>query len=376
MLGKGLESLIPPHSNNSQGGNTPPNSLPHTEPHQPAITPESELPAPHEPVFPVHQSVPENPVFVGSTPFDLAQGKPLITDAPSAPSSPLPYGKPMSRSQKFPDAIFQIEVEKIRPNPHQPRRDFNEENLRDLADSIREFGILQPLVVTKVEKVVPTGTEVEYELIAGERRLMAAKMAGLPRVPVVIRTIDADRERLELAVIENLQRQNLNPIETARAFARLQDEFRLTQRDIATQLGKSREVVANTLRLLDLPSHIQESLAKGEISESHGRLLLGLDDKVVREKLFRDLLETPMTTRELKGRVESAKRPKHGLGLAASGAAATLGPEMLSLQEKLSSELGAPVKIEAHGDSGKITITFYSEEELKSIVGRLGGEEA
>ncbi|MBI4094392.1 MAG: ParB/RepB/Spo0J family partition protein [Candidatus Liptonbacteria bacterium] len=268
------------------------------------------------------------------------------------------------------DAVFHIEVEKIRPNPYQPRKHFNEAGIRELADSIREFGMLQPLVVLKVEKETDLGTDVSYELIAGERRLMAAKMLGLPRVPVVIRRVEAKGEGLEMAVVENLQRENLNPIETARAFSRLQDEFRLTQREIAHRLGKSRETVANAMRLLGLPSHIQEALAKGQISETHGRLLLAVDDKAAQEALFRDLLDKHLTTREMKMRVASARPPHAG---AAKHSALT--PELVVLQEKLSSELGAPVKIEQHGETGKITISFYSGEELQHIVERLGGRE-
>lgn len=297
------------------------------------------------------------------------------------PSQPLPRTSPAEKIEITPhralrttaegDAIFHIEVEKIKPNPHQPRRDFNEENLRELADSIREFGILQPLVVSKIEKETETGTDVEYQLIAGERRLMAVKLLGLERVPVVIRKVDDESEKLELSIIENLQRQNLNPVETARALARLQDEFRLTQREIATRLGKSRETVANTLRLLDLPSHIQEALAKGQISESHGRLLLAVGDQSAQESLFKDLVDRHLTTRELKARVGITKSPKSQ----GTPVPPALSPELKMLQEKLSAELGAPVKIEAHGESGKITITFYSGEELKNIIEKLGGED-
>jgi ParB family chromosome partitioning protein len=268
-------------------------------------------------------------------------------------------------------AIFQIEVAKIKPNPHQPRRDFNDEALKELADSIREFGILQPLVVRKIEMEVPTGTKVEYELIAGERRLLAAKLLGLPRVPAIIRRVEHLRERLEMAIIENLQREDLNPIEVARGFAKLQDEFRMTQREIASRIGKSRETVANTVRLLDLPSDIQEAIAKGELSESHGRLLLALTEPQAQRQLFEDIRRNNLTTREVKRRVYAAK----GRG-AKEHAESALRPELAALEEKLKSVLGAPVRIEQKGDlpAGKISIAFYSEEELKNIVERLGGE--
>lgn len=274
-------------------------------------------------------------------------------------------------SLKMPDAIFHIEVDKIKPNPSQPRRNFDEQALRELASSIREFGLLQPVVVTKVEREVPTGTEVEYILISGERRLQAIKLLGMERVPAIIRNVDMDQERLELAVIENIQRENLNPIEMARALARLTDEFRLTQREIATRLGKSREAVANTMRLLDLPEDMRRAIEEGRISESHGRLLLTVDDPQIREKLFRDLVERGLTTRELQNRARAARATSPS-----PRAHAALAPELKMLQEKLSSELGTPVKIEEQGGNGKITISFYSDEELRRITEKLGGGEA
>lgn len=270
--------------------------------------------------------------------------------------------------RQMPEAIFHIEVEKIKPNPDQPRREFSEEGIRELSVSIREFGLLQPIVVRKIEREVPTGTEVEYELISGERRLLAAKMLGMELIPAIIRKVEAGRERLEMAIIENLQRENLNPVEVARALSRLQDEFRMTQREIAARLGKSREAIANTIRLLDLPPYIREALEKNKITESHGRLLLTITEPALQEKLFRDLLERHLTTRELKSRVRMVKpSPKEEKETA-------LPPELKMLQEKLSSELGAPVQIHRHGDSGRITISFYSEEELKNIVDRLASE--
>jgi ParB family chromosome partitioning protein len=264
------------------------------------------------------------------------------------------------------ESIFLIEVEKIKPNPHQPRRTFDESALRDLSQSIREHGILQPLVVTKKDIETPNGTDVEYTLIAGERRLLASKMIGLERVPVIVRTLNADRpnESLEMAIIENLQREDLNAIEMGRAFARLQDEFRLTQREIATRLGKSRETVANTLRLLDLPHEMQEAIIQRQITESHGRLLLTIKDPALQNRLFRDLLENSITTRELHQRVKKEIKPKEAVR---SG----VQPELMMLEEKLSSTLGAPVRINQIGQSGKITINFYSPEELTSILTHL-----
>jgi len=264
------------------------------------------------------------------------------------------------------EAIFHIEVDKIKPNPHQPRRDFNEESLKELAASIREFGILQPLVVSKIEKEKEFGTEVEYQLIAGERRLMAAKMLGLERVPAIIRTVSQKSEQLAIAIIENLQRANLNPIETARAYAKLQDEFGLTQREIATQIGKSRETVANTLRLLNLPSEIQDALAKNQINESQARLLLTIDDPYQQQNLFKQLLTNNLSVRELRNRLRGHKQPS-----ANNQQQIIIDPEIHHLQEKLTELLGAKVKIEPSEKGGKIIITFYSPEEIQGIIDKL-----
>ncbi|MBI4087459.1 MAG: ParB/RepB/Spo0J family partition protein [Candidatus Liptonbacteria bacterium] len=285
------------------------------------------------------------------------------------------------------DFVFHIEVAKISPNPNQPRRNFDEAGIRELANSIREFGFLQPLVITRREKETPNGVEVSYELIAGERRLMAAKMLGLEVVPAIIKGVDREREKLELAIVENIQRENLNPIESARAFQQLQEEFRLTQREIASKLGKSRESVANTMRLLDLPPYVQEALEKGYITESHGRFLLSVANPGNQRRLFDEIMMKGLTTREVKERIRSenaasgtpaaAESPKETHIGSAPLTTRELPPEFKMAEEKLSSELGTPVKIEKKGDppagGGKITITFYSEEELESILRKIGG---
>ena len=268
-------------------------------------------------------------------------------------------------------SVFHIETEKIMPNSSQPRRHFDENALKDLAYSIREFGVLQPIVVTRVKKETPHGVDVEYELIAGERRLLAAKMIGLKTVPAIIRNIDLEREKLELAIIENIQREALNPLETARAFERLRDEFRLTQREIAAKLGKSREVVANTVRLLDLPTFAQNALEKGQISESHARFLLSVEDAVAQKKLFDDILEHGLTTRDVQERVQHLGKRGRGRPRGSGKGVHAITPELKAIQDELSSELGAPVEIERKANTGKITITFYSEEELDNILRKI-----
>lgn len=268
------------------------------------------------------------------------------------------------------DIVFQIEVEKIVPNPNQPRRNFEEEALEELSRSIREFGILQPLVVSKTEKESEWGWSVTYELIAGERRLLAAKKIGLQTVPAIIRQTSGDREKLELAVIENIQRADLNPIEFARAVARLQDEFSLTQREIAARLGKSREVVANSIRLLSLPTEIQEALSDGRINASHGRLLLSIDDVPSREKIFKDILRDSLSVREVKRRARKNTTDASDKN-STKEQDVFFDPELGALQERLEEFLGTKVELKNSKNGGRLTINFYSPEELTAILDKL-----
>lgn len=265
---------------------------------------------------------------------------------------------------KLPDPIFHIEVDKIKPNPHQPRRDFDEESLKELASSIREFGILHPLVVTKHEVPTDFGTGVEYHLISGERRLRAAKIAGLERVPAIVKAMPSERERLEMAIIENIQRENLNPIETARAYAKLQDQFGLTQREIAVRVGKSREVIANVIRLLNLPTNIQEAVAGGKINESQARLLLMVSNISEQQVIFADLVNSNLSVRELRSRIQEKKEKLSSPPLPPD-------PVLQSIEEQLREILGTKVKLQKEGTGGKLTISFYSPEELQGIIDKL-----
>lgn len=265
------------------------------------------------------------------------------------------------------EAVFQIEVERIVPNPHQPRREFNEEALRDLANSIREFGVLQPLIVSKIEEEGENGTIVRYELIAGERRLLASKLVGLRTVPAIIRRIGIPREKLELAVIENIQRENLNPVEEARAYSRLQDEFNLTQREIASRLGKSREVIANALRLLNLPREVQDALSSGRLNESQARLLLTIEDIGGQKQMLDEILNSNLSVREIRRRISGAGREP----AASNKPVFHDDPELVAAKERLEELLGTKVDLRKDGTSGKITINFYSDEEFESILNRI-----
>jgi ParB family chromosome partitioning protein len=291
---------------------------------------------------------------------------------------PQPIQAKPPREEKFSfhkDAIFHIETEKIKPNPFQPRKTFDEESLKELAASIREFGIIQPIVVVKIEHEVETGTQVEYQIIAGERRLMAAKMIGLERVPAIIKRIPPGAAQMEMAIVENIQRANLNSIETARAYAKLQDHFGLTQREIAAKLGKSRETIANAIRLLNLPTEIQDALAEGKINESQGRLLLTIDDLSQQMAVFGDLMANNLSVRELKNKIRRETKPAQSEENGQAAGTLTIDPELNAMQEQLIELLGAPVKIDppagGKNEKGKIIISFFSPEEIRGIIGKL-----
>ncbi len=371
MLGKGLESLIPQKGNgNGNGGggqNDPSSQLPISQPltSEPARAGEMR----EEP-----QAAPPAEIVAAAAP--ISQPQPQFKPQPQPMVAPAAVAaKAFQEEPQKIDSVFHIEVDRITPNPNQPRRNFDEAGLRDLAHSIREFGFLQPLVVSRVEKEMPGGVGISYQLIAGERRLLAAKMLGLATVPAIVRNVDLEREKLELAVLENIQREDLNPIETARAFQRLQEEFRMTQREIAAKLGKSREAVANAVRLLDLPEYIRMAVEKGEISESGARLLLAIEDPGAQQRLFEDIVQHGLTTRDIRERVgELGGRTGPRRGRPPKGEEAPLPPELKAMQESLSTDLGAPVTIHKGANTGKITITFYSEEELENILRRLGKE--
>ncbi len=281
------------------------------------------------------------------------------------------------------ESIFQIEIEKITANPFQPRKEFNPIALNELASSIREFGILQPLIVSKVEKETDRGTDVQYQLIAGERRGQAAKILGMQRVPAIIRAVPQEKEKLEMAIIENVQRENLNSMESARAYAKLQDTFGLTQREIAARVGKSRETVANLLRLLNLPSEIQNALSKNQVSESQARLLLAVSDLSQQNQLFNDITRNNLSVRDLKNRIARINRkeiePLATLTVAPVFADASAGeetskvtdPELVGIQYTLEEALGTKVKVEKNGRTGQINITFSSPEDLQSLIDRL-----
>jgi ParB family chromosome partitioning protein len=265
------------------------------------------------------------------------------------------------------NAIFWVEVDKIKPNPFQPRKEFDEDKLRGLASSIRQYGVLQPLTVTRREVEKPDGLVAEYELIAGERRLRASKLAGLREVPVLIRSSDeTDKMKLELAIIENLQREDLNPIDRAQAFARLINDFGFKHGEIAQRVGKSREYVSNTVRLLSLPKEMQEALAEGKIAEGHTRPLLMLIDRPQEQTtLFREIMLKRLTVRDTESiarRIAFDRvRKKEYL----------YAPQILEMERELAAALGTRVAIEPKENGGKLSIDFHSEDDLQTLFAAL-----
>lgn len=272
------------------------------------------------------------------------------------------------------EAIFHIEVDKVKPNPHQPRKTFDEAQLAELAASIREMGIIQPLIVTKRQTETAFGTDVEYQLIAGERRLMAAKMAGLERVPVIVRAVPEEKEKLELAIVENIQRADLNPIDAARSYAKLQEEFGLTQREVASRVGKSRETIANAVRLLNLPTPMQDAIARNALSESQGRVLLGIADAAKQQYVFEQVVNNNMSVRELKNTIARMNRAPSFVGRAGVAAAfADKAPDdaLTLLAQELENALKTRVRIERMGEKNKLTIDFSSEDDLRAFVQKM-----
>jgi ParB family chromosome partitioning protein len=263
------------------------------------------------------------------------------------------------QSEDLQDDFLEIPIEKIASNPQQPRHDFDEKELQELADSIKKHGIIQPLVVVKIAPE-------QYELIAGERRLKASKLAGLKLVPVIIREEAGEREKLELALVENIQRHDLNVLEEARAYKKLVEEFDLTQEDVAEKVGKSRSAVANKIRLLALPIEIQRALQEGRITEGHARSILAVENPEKQRALFELILKENLTVRQAEDKVKEVTVSTHQRRVGANSS-----PFQIE-EEALAARLGTKVQIKKSGGSGgKIVIDFYSKEELDDIVAKI-----
>ncbi len=257
-----------------------------------------------------------------------------------------------------------IDISKIRLNPNQPRKYFDEEKLDELADSIREHGVLEPVIVRPVDRDA-------FELVAGERRFRAAVQAGLRGIPAVARVLN-DRQTLEIGLIENLQREDIKPLECAQAYRKLMDDFGLTQEQIAERLGKKRSTIANTLRLLNLPPRILESLDRGEITEGHARALLSIDDLDIQTQVWEKVVRQGMSVRETErlSRTPRTKRTSKTSGVArATGRHGQADPILADIEDKLRRFLGTKVTISADPKGqGSIDIEFYDQEDLMRIL--------
>ena len=261
--------------------------------------------------------------------------------------------------------LNEVPVASISPNPHQPRANMDEAELRELADSIREHGLIQPLVVTRVD-------EGAYTLIAGERRWRAAQLIGLDTVPVVIKDV-VSQQMLELALIENVQRADLNPLEEALAYRQLIDDFELTQEQVAQRVSKSRVAITNTLRLLKLPESIQKRLADGTLSEGHARALLMLNDTVHMQRLVSQIVDGGLSVRQVE---EIVRRLNEGKPQARKRKSAEQAPaNTQALEDKMRRALGTKVNLYRSSRGGKVVIQFYSEDELDAIYRRIVQED-
>ena len=281
------------------------------------------------------------------------QPPPNLVVAPTAPNP----------DEGTPTGVLNVPLRSVRPCPFQPRKDFSDEALRELADSIRERGIVQPLVVRPVEN--------GYELIAGERRWRSAQLLGLTEVPIVIREAD-DRTALELALIENLQRENLNPIEEAHGFAQLIEQFQLTQEDAATRVGKSRVVVANALRLLKLPIQLQTHVRDGRLSVGHAKVILGLTDpdlqQLAADRVLRQALnvrQTEVLVTQLQNQGAASRAPGKSGKLAAD-------PHVDQLQTQLRERMGTKVELRYRQGRGVLNIHFFNDDDLDRVLAILG----
>ncbi len=318
-LGRGLGALIPAKQPTPAAGDS-------------ASVPSSLQPAPVLPPLPVK-------TVVGGPP-------PKARTLGSALTSPMP---PESRA-----AATDIPIQSIATNPHQPRRHFDHTMMDDLMASVKTHGILQPILVARL----PSGT---FRLIAGERRLRAATLAGLPVIPAVIREA-SEQEQLELALIENIQRQDLNPMEEAQAYDELHRVFGLTQEDIAKKVGKSRSQISNTLRLLQLPEIVQQALMDGRLSFSHARTLLSIESDSERAQLFEAMIAGRYSVRQSEEEVQARRsRPRR-----------QTDPNVRAAEEHIRTHLQCKVKIHRQdkGD-GEIRLRFYSDEELQAILDKI-----
>jgi ParB family transcriptional regulator, chromosome partitioning protein len=253
-----------------------------------------------------------------------------------------------------PDSVMEVDVNSIDPNLNQPRKNFDNDKLKELAQSIQTYGVVQPIIVQKHGE--------RYSIIAGERRYRASRMAGIATVPVVVKDY-TEREYMEVSLVENLQREDLNPIEEAQAMRLLMDEHNLTQEELSSRLAKSRSAVANTLRLLSLPEQIRDMVERMEISSGHARALVTLSSDEEKIKLAKIIVNLGLSVRATESMINKHKNPD----TPKSKSKATAAPEIIAAEQQLSGSLETKVKIIGDLDKGKIAISYYNAQQLQSI---------
>lgn len=285
-------------------------------------------------------------------------GRGLNTLIPSAPAKDSESEKILKKEEQ-PKSEIIVPILKVEPNPDQPRRQFDEDSLQELADSIKQYGILQPLIVKKHERF--------YEIIAGERRWRAAKLAGLKEVPVLIRNY-AENEIVEIALIENIQREDLNPIEEALAYKRLMEEFSLKQDQVAAKVSKSRASITNSLRLLKLDQRVQNLLSEEMITTGHARALLAINDPDQQYEIAMKVFDEKLSVREIEKLVKQMSKKKKETPKEENKVQEYL---FANIEESLKQALGSKVNIKNRNDKGKIEIEYYSKEELDRLVDML-----
>lgn len=262
-------------------------------------------------------------------------------------------------SERDKESILELEIGQIRPNPNQPRKEFDQVRLEELAASIKEHGIVQPIVVR------PKGKE--YEIVAGERRWRAAQLAGMAKVPALVREF-SEAETMEIALIENLQREDLNPLEEAEAYRVLMETFKLTQEELAQRLGRSRSQIANTLRLLQLSPGAREEVRAGRLSMGHAKVLLGIADPQQQELLATRVVAEGLSVRD----VEELMREGAPVVKQVKSRKGNLPPDMRDVESRLREWFGTPVKLHMNGEKGRLEITFFGEDGLGRILDALG----
>ena len=260
--------------------------------------------------------------------------------------------------QQTGEQILLIPINQIQPNPNQPRKNFSRLEMDELTNSIREYGIIQPLILTRGQSSF--GDSPCYQIVAGERRWRAAQLVETKTVPAIVRTM-TEMEKFEISLLENVQRQDLNPMERARAYQRLIEEFGLNQEQIAQKLGKARATIANTLRLLVLPTSVQQAIESGRITEGHAKTLLSIEDTAKQEMFLKRILGLGLSIRETEEMLKG-QRPDRVIAN---------NPRLLEQERMLSQKLNLPVKIKQQSKGGKLVVRFSNDEELKHLIDKI-----